>query len=141
MLTSNEIMAFVATADAEAAILFYRDRLGLRLVGDTEFALEFEAGELPTPLRVQKVEAVVAAPYTALGWKVDKLAEEVEALSKRGIVFERFEGLEQDESGIWTSPGGALVAWFKDPDGNVLSLTQLPPTTAPIAGGAPIPAQ
>jgi catechol 2,3-dioxygenase-like lactoylglutathione lyase family enzyme len=141
MLTSNEIMAFIATADAEAAILFYRDRLGLRLVGDTEFALEFEAGELPTFLRIQKVEAVTAAPYTALGWKVEKIAEEVEALGKRGIVFERFDGLEQDENGIWTSPSGALIAWFKDPDGNVLSLTQLQPTTAPSAGGAPIPAQ
>lgn len=141
MLTTNEIMAFVATADAEAAILFYQDRLGLRLVGDTPFALEFEAGELPTPLRVQKVEAVTPASYTALGWKVEKIAEQVEALVKRGVAFERFEGMEQDENGVWTSPSGALIAWFKDPDGNILSLTQLPPTNAPIAGGAPIPAQ
>jgi len=141
MLTTNEIMAFVATADAEAAILFYRDRLGLRLVGDTEFALEFEAGEPPTLLRVQKVKAVAAAPYTALGWKVDKLTEEVEALMKRGIVFERFEGIEQNENGVWVAPGGAHVVWFKDPDGNILSLTQLSPSSAPIAGGAPIPPQ
>jgi catechol 2,3-dioxygenase-like lactoylglutathione lyase family enzyme len=133
MLTSNEIMAFVATADSEAAIMFYRDRLGLRLTAETEFALEFEAGDLPTPLRVQKVAAVTPAPYTALGWKVGNIAEEVEALGKRGIVFERFDGLEQDEHGVWPSPSGARIAWFKDPDGNILSLTQFAPPAAPGA--------
>ena len=133
MLTSNEIVAFLATADAEAATMFYRDRLGLRLAAETEFALEFEAGDLLTPLRVQKVATVVAAPYTALGWKVANLAEEVEALEKRGIVFERYEGLEQDEAGVWLSPSGARIAWFKDPDGNVLSLTQFAPGAAPAA--------
>ena len=138
MLTTNDVMAFVATAKSEEAVMFYRDRLGLRMVGETEFALEFEAGELPTLLRIQKVSEVVPAPYTALGWKVEKLAEEVEALGKRGIVFERFEGLEQDELGIWQSPSGARIAWFKDPDGNVLSLSQLAPATATAETATPI---
>ena len=138
MLTTNDVMAFVATARSEEAVMFYRDRLGLRMVGETEFALEFEVGELPTLLRIQKVSEVVPAPYTALGWKVEKLADEVEALGKRGIVFERFEGLEQDELGIWQSPSGARIAWFKDPDGNVLSLSQLAPATAAAETATPI---
>jgi catechol 2,3-dioxygenase-like lactoylglutathione lyase family enzyme len=134
MLTANELIAFVATAKPAEAIMFYRDRLGLRLAAETEFALEFELGETATPLRIQKVEAVTAAPYTALGWRVGNIGEEVDALGKRGIAFERFDGLEQDAAGIWMSPGGARIAWFKDPDGNMLSLTQLPP------GGAASPA-
>ena len=125
MLTTNEVMAFLATADAEAAIMFYRDRLGLRMTGDNQFALEFELGELPTLLRVQKVEAVTPAPYTALGWRVGDIDEEVDALVKRGIAFLDFPSLDQDPRGIWLAPGGARVAWFKDPDGNILSLTQL----------------
>jgi len=133
MLTANQIIAFVATANADEAMMFYRDRLGLRLAADTEFALEFEIEEIL--LRVQKVEAVVAAPYTVLGWKVGNIAEEVEALGKRGISFERYEGMAQDELGIWQSPSGARVAWFRDPDGNILSLTQLAPLTAPLANG------
>jgi catechol 2,3-dioxygenase-like lactoylglutathione lyase family enzyme len=124
MLTANEILAFVASANAEDATMFYRDRLGLRLIAETEFALEFELGQQATPLRVQKVKAVTPAPYTVLGWKVANIAEEVEALGKRGIAFERFAGMEQDAAGIWQSPGGARVAWFRDPDGNLLSLTQ-----------------
>ena len=124
MLTENEIVAFVATANAEEAKMFYRDRLGLRLAGETEAALEFEVGDRPALLRVQKVAAVTPAPYTALGWKVGDIADEVASLAKRGIVFERFEGMEQDELGIWHSPAGARVAWFKDQDGNTLSLTQ-----------------
>ena len=133
MLTANQIIAFVATANAEEAMMFYRDRLGLRLIADTEYALEFEVED--TMLRVQKVETVVPAPYTALGWKVGNIAEEIEALGKRGIVFERYEGMAQDENGIWASPSGARIAWFRDPDGNILSLTQFAPATAPSANG------
>lgn len=122
MLAANPIIAFVATAHADQAIVFYRDRLGLRLITDTEFALEFEIG--PTFLRVQKVETVVAAPYTALGWQVSNIDEQVEVLGGQGISFERYEGLAQDQNGVWQSPSGARIAWFRDPDGNVLSLTQ-----------------
>ena len=138
MLTANDIMAFIATAQPDEALMFYRDRLGLRLAADTESALEFEAGERPTLLRVQKVAAVTPAPFTVLGWKVPDIADEVDALSKRGIAFERFDGLDQDERGIWTAPGGARVAWFKDPDGNMLSLTQLMPGAAASESAQPI---
>ena len=136
MLTSNELVAFVATANAEAAMMFYRDRLGLRLVGESPYALEFEAGE--RLLRVTQVEEVAPRPFTVLGWKVSDIADEVLALAKRGIAFERYESLEQDENSIWTAPDGARVAWFKDPDGNVLSLTQFP---APVISAPAAEAQ
>lgn len=115
-------MAFLATADAERSKAFYCDKIGLTLVADEPYAVVFHAG--PTVLRVQKVESVTPAGYTALGWHAPDLSEDVRLLSERGVVFERYEFLEQDRLGVWTSPSGARVAWFKDPDGNVLSLTQ-----------------
>ena len=75
-------------------------------------------------LRIQKVERVAAPPYTALGWQVDDIRDVCNWLVKAGVVFERFDGLEQDEDGIMEFPGGTKVAWFHDPDGNLLSLTQ-----------------
>ena len=98
------------------------DTLGLPLVEDAPFALVFAAGE--TMLRVQKVAGLTPQPFTALGWHVDDLAETVAALVRRGVVFQHFEGVQQDEAGIWTTPSGDRIAWFKDPDGNLLSLTE-----------------
>ena len=125
MLATAALIAFAATKDAAAAMTFYRDVLGLRLAADEPFALVFDAGD--TMLRVTKVKEFVAAPYTVLGWRVAEIRDAVRELASRGVRFERFEGMAQDESGIWNSPSGAQVAWFKDPDGNVLSLTQFPP--------------
>jgi|SRR4051812_48678825 catechol 2,3-dioxygenase-like lactoylglutathione lyase family enzyme len=122
MLADQNLMAFVATQRAKDALLFYRDVLGLRLVSDDPFALVFESGSVT--LRIQKVEAHSPLPYTALGWLVRDIAVEVAELSAKGARFERFHGMDQDPSGVWNSPSGARVAWFKDPDGNVLSLTQ-----------------
>jgi catechol 2,3-dioxygenase-like lactoylglutathione lyase family enzyme len=123
LLDSAAIMAFSATADADRAKAFYRDQLGLRLVSDEPFALVFDAGG--TMLRVQKVKEVRVAQYTALGWQVPDIAAKLEELEKAGVHFERYGFPGQDEKGIWTPPGStAKVAWFKDPDGNVLSLTQ-----------------
>jgi catechol 2,3-dioxygenase-like lactoylglutathione lyase family enzyme len=122
MLSTAKLIAFVATADAARAREFYESMLGLRVVEDQPFALVLECGG--TILRVQKVEAVRAAPYTSLGWQVADIATKVRELARRGVKFERYGGMEQDDLGIWTSPGGARVAWFRDPDGNVLSLTQ-----------------
>ncbi len=123
MLADQELTAFVATGRAGEALIFYRDVLGLRFISDDPFALVFESGSVT--LRIQKVETHQPLPYTALGWKVRDIATEVAALSAKGARFERFAGMEQDHSGVWRSPSGARVAWFKDPDGNVLSLTQL----------------
>ena len=124
MLKSAEIVAFAATADAAESMLFYRDTLGLRLVADEPYALVFDANG--TMLRIQKAESVMAVPYTTLGWTVDDIFATLEQLVNGGVMFERFSGVGQDENGVAQFPGGAKVAWFKDPDGNRLSITQLP---------------
>jgi catechol 2,3-dioxygenase-like lactoylglutathione lyase family enzyme len=124
MLNSASLVGFVATANPEAARQFYESVLGLTLVEDSPFALVFNANG--TALRVQKVQRVSPAPYTALGWAVRDIRSTARALVARGVVFQRYESLPQDELGIWQAPGGALVAWFRDPDGNTLSLTEAP---------------
>jgi catechol 2,3-dioxygenase-like lactoylglutathione lyase family enzyme len=121
-LASAEIMAFVATSDLAAARAFYGRGLGLRMTGQSPIACTFDAAG--TTLRVVAAEKPVIAPYTVLGWTVSDIRATVGDLAGRGIDFERFEGIEQDELGVWSAPGGALVAWFKDPDGNTLALTQ-----------------
>jgi uncharacterized glyoxalase superfamily protein PhnB len=115
-------MAFLATTDAARAKVFYRDILGLELIADDEWALVFQAGG--TLLRMQKVQQFVPAPSTALGWHVPDIEEAVRLLVARAVRFERYGFLTQDDAGIWTTPDGAKVAWLKDPDGNVLSLTE-----------------
>jgi len=116
-------MAFSATTDAGRAKAFYGDQLGLRFVSDDGFALVFDSAGIM--LRIQRVKEVRQAQYTALGWQVSDIAAKVEELKKVGVRFERYGLPGQDERGIWTAPGGAAkVAWFKDPDGNILSLTQ-----------------
>ena len=94
----------------------------MRLVADEPFALVFDAHGVM--LRVTKVDAVTPAPYTVLGWRVPDIGAAVMELGGSGVVFERYQGMPQDELGIWTSPSGAKIAWFRDPDGNVLSLTE-----------------
>ena len=121
-LANAEVIAFTATRDPERAKLFYGQTLGLALVEDSPFALVFSAGA--TMLRVQKLEVFIPAPYTVLGWKVDDIRATIEALVSRGVVFERYSFMQQDELGIWTTPDGSKVAWFRDADGNILSLTQ-----------------
>jgi predicted enzyme related to lactoylglutathione lyase len=122
MLNAAKPVCFVATAKPAAAKKFYGDILGLSLTEDSPFAIVFQMNG--TMLRVQKVRSVSAAPYTALGWEVENIQKSVERLRKKGVQFEVYEGMGQDEFGVWTSPSGARVAWFKDPDGNILSLTQ-----------------
>src|ERR1700691_327547 len=123
LLDSSPIMAFSATTDADRAKAFYRDQLGLKLVSDEPYALVFDANG--TMLRVQKVKDVGEAKYTTLGWNVSNIVATVEELEKTGVKFERYGFPGQDERGIWTPPGSsAKIAWFKDPDGNILSLAQ-----------------
>ena len=122
MLGSDKLMAFVATADAERCKTFYRDVLGLKLVADETFALVFDVrGAM---LRIQKTNRVDPQPFTALGWEVPDIAARVTALNAKGVTCERYPNMPQDELGIWAAPEGAKVAWFRDPDGNLLSLTQ-----------------
>jgi catechol 2,3-dioxygenase-like lactoylglutathione lyase family enzyme len=121
-LGSRKLVAFVATAAPAKAKKFYRDTLGLRLVDENPFALVFDAHG--TMLRVTQVEKVVVAGYTVLGWQVPDLADMVMRLKKAGVRFQRYDGMGQDKLGIWQSPSGAKVAWFTDPDGNTLSVTE-----------------
>src|SRR5438034_4846791 len=123
MLGALPIIAFVATANPARAKKFYRQTLGLRLVGEDGFALVFDAGG--TMLRVAVVPQVKPAGYTVLGWIVPDIERAVGALRRRGVRFRRYPGMGQDRQGIWTSPSGARVAWFGDPDGNTLSLTEV----------------
>jgi catechol 2,3-dioxygenase-like lactoylglutathione lyase family enzyme len=124
MLTNDKVMAFLATRDGARARVFYETTLGLSVVSDDDFALALDAGG--TMLRVQKVGELAPHPFTALGWEVTDIAATIDALRDRDVVFARFPGLEQDDRGVWVSPSsGARIAWFKDPDGNVLSLTQM----------------
>lgn len=122
MLGSEKLMAFIATTDAPRARLFYQEVLGLRLVSDEEWAVVFDANG--TMLRMQKAPAVKPHPYTALGWQVADINTTLARLRDKGVHAERYEHLPQDTHGIWTTPDGSKVAWFKDPDGNLLSVTQ-----------------
>jgi catechol 2,3-dioxygenase-like lactoylglutathione lyase family enzyme len=122
VLSQAALVAFVASTDLERAHAFYGDVLGLRRVDASPFANVYDAGG--TRLRVTRVDRVAAAPYTVLGWTVPDIRAALEQLIARGVAVERFAGVEHDDAGVWTAPGGARIAWFRDADGNVLSLTQ-----------------
>jgi catechol 2,3-dioxygenase-like lactoylglutathione lyase family enzyme len=123
MLHSRQIVAFVPAKHVNEARAFYEKVLGLHFVSEDRFALVFDANG--TMLRVSIVPDFKPHPFTVLGWQVPKIQEVVSDLYAKGVTFEHFGFAEQDVQGIWSAPGGAKVAWFKDPDGNVLSLTQL----------------
>ena len=124
ILGGGKLVAFAATTDPVKARAFYEDVLGLRLVEDAKpFALVFDANG--TMLRVTTVHEHHPQPFTVLGWEVESIQSTVEQLTAAGVVFQRYPGLnDSDPLGIWTSPSGARIAWFNDPDGNVLSVTQ-----------------
>jgi catechol 2,3-dioxygenase-like lactoylglutathione lyase family enzyme len=121
-LENCDVMAFVATTQPQRAQTFYCDVLGLHFEEDNPFALVVRTAN--AILRIEKVQAFTPLPFTVLGWLVENIAVAAKQLQSRGVKFERFEGISQDALGIWNSPSGARVCWFKDPDGNVLSLTQ-----------------
>jgi catechol 2,3-dioxygenase-like lactoylglutathione lyase family enzyme len=122
MLSSMKIMAFVPTKDAEKARAFYEGVLGLRFVKDDGFALVLDANGIM--VRVAKVQQFTPAQFTILGWNVSDIEKVVQDLQQKGVHFERYGFFKQDELGIWTAPSGDKVAWFRDPDGNVLSVSQ-----------------
>lgn len=119
------MVAFVPTRDPEKARRFYGQTLGLELVSEDPFALVFSAhGVMLRVANVSTVKDFRPAPFTILGWRVSSAESTARALSEKGIEFERFPGMQQNALGIWRSPSGAQVAWFKDPDGNILSITE-----------------
>ena len=122
MLNKSHLISFVATGNAEIAREFYEKILGLTFVSMDQFALVMEVNGIM--LRITRVKVVNPQKYTVLGWDVPDIKKEVKELSERGVKFARYHGIDQDELGIWTAPGGAMIAWFTDPDNNILSLTQ-----------------
>jgi len=122
-LNRFHIVAFVTIVDVERAKVFYRDTLGLRLVEEElPFAVVFDANGIM--LRLVIAKELPPAFGTVLGWQVPDAEAAVKDLMRAGVAFERYGFLQQDELGIWTAPGGAKVAWFRDPDGNILSVSQ-----------------
>lgn len=124
ILGNSKLVAFIPTTEPIKARAFYEGILGLRLVADeAPFALVFDANG--TMLRVTTVAEHHPDPFTVLGWEVDAIESTVKQLTEAGVVFLRYSGLNDgDPLGIWTAPSGACIAWFNDPDGNVLSLSQ-----------------
>jgi predicted enzyme related to lactoylglutathione lyase len=122
MLADKKLKAFVPTIKPEEAKSFYKDVLGLKLLSQDNYALEFEANG--TLLRVAIVQELRPQAFTVLGWNVEDIVSTIKSLNAENIFCERYNFFEQDDLGIWTSPNGSKVAWFKDPDGNVLSLTE-----------------
>jgi catechol 2,3-dioxygenase-like lactoylglutathione lyase family enzyme len=122
MLGSTNIIAFLPIKDSERARAFYEGLLELRFVKDDGFALVFDANGIM--VRAAKMKDVTPAQFTVLGWQVRNIEDIVRALQKKGVHFEIFGFFKQDELGIWTAPTGDKVAWFKDPDGNILSVSQ-----------------
>jgi catechol 2,3-dioxygenase-like lactoylglutathione lyase family enzyme len=122
LLSAARIVAFVPCRDLEHAKAFYVETLGLKFVSQDSFALVLNVNS--TMVRIAKVGEFQPANFTILGFEVPDIRQEVSALRAKGISCEHYPGMQQDEMGVWHSPNGARVAWFKDPEGNVLSLTE-----------------
>lgn len=124
LASSAKLCGFSATTDAARCKAFYVDKLGLRLMHEDGFGIVLDSGG--SMLRIQKGPGITLVPRTVAGWNVDDIDAAVNALVAAGVAFERMAWFKQDETAITTFPDGARVAWFKDPDGNILSLAQVP---------------
>jgi catechol 2,3-dioxygenase-like lactoylglutathione lyase family enzyme len=125
MLGTADLVAFVPTCNPQRARDFYEHALGLEFVSEDPFALVFSSNGVTVRIAdVSSVRDFTPAPFTILGWEVPSAEAAVRDLQGKGVVVVRFPGMDQNEAGVWTSPSGAKVAWFKDPDGNILSVTE-----------------
>jgi catechol 2,3-dioxygenase-like lactoylglutathione lyase family enzyme len=122
MLASMNMMGCVLTRDYDQARAFYEGNLGFEFVSLDKFALVMKAGK--SAIRIVKVPTFTPLESTVLGWAVDDIEAMVAWLAKRGVAFEKYPFVQDKERGIWSTPDGSKVAWFKDPDGNVLSVSQ-----------------
>ncbi|HVO58702.1 MAG TPA: VOC family protein [Dongiaceae bacterium] len=124
MLKSQKMIGFLHTSDYAAARAFYEGKLGFRFVSQDQFALVLQTeGNM---LRIVKLGNFTPLPSTVLGWEVADAVAMVDWLTSRGVATEKYPWIQDKERGVWEAPGGAKVAWFKDPDGNVLSVSQHP---------------
>jgi catechol 2,3-dioxygenase-like lactoylglutathione lyase family enzyme len=124
VLEEADLVAFVPCSDLAVSSRFYGDVLGLRVLETSEFANAYDVNG--TQLRVTLVDRPARVPYTVLGWRVSDIAVAIRALRAAGVKFKRYDGMTQDEHDIWTAPGGSRIAWFADPDANIISLQQPP---------------
>jgi catechol 2,3-dioxygenase-like lactoylglutathione lyase family enzyme len=122
LLADADVIAFAPSTDLDRSRAFYAGVLGLKLVEQSPFACVFDVAG--TMLRVTQVEELSPQPFTVLGWRVPDLRATLNGLVDAGVAFHRYPGMDQDDDCVWRTPGGDLVAWFPDPDGNTLSLTQ-----------------
>jgi catechol 2,3-dioxygenase-like lactoylglutathione lyase family enzyme len=122
MISGSKVIGFIPIQNAEQTLIFYRDVLGLQFVSDDSFAIVMESNG--TMIRLVRMEKFTPAPYTILGWQVEDIEHAVKELAGKGLLFQRYSSLQQNKDGIWTAPGDTKVAWFHDPDGNTLSLSQ-----------------
>ena len=122
MLGSDEVTALVGTMNPEAAKAFYADTLGLKFITDDTYAMVFEGKN--ARVRVSRVPVINPAQYAVLAFSVDDIEKTVDGLTAKGVVFARFGFFVQDARGVWTAPDGTKVAWFHDPDLNLLSVVQ-----------------
>src|SRR5213593_296653 len=122
MLALAKMIGFVATSDYDKARAFYEGKLEFQFVSFDQFALVVSTGK--NMIRIAKVQGFAPARYTVLGWEVEKIEEVVASLREKGVVFEEYPFIQDRNLYIWTAPSGDKVAWFKDPDGNVLSVSQ-----------------
>src|SRR5271169_1718624 len=123
MLASERLVGFVPITDPARAKSFYAEKLGLKFISEDSFAVVFDSnGNI---IRLTRMKEVKPQSFTILGWHVSDIVATVRRLEATGVAFERYgEFMQQDELGIWTAPNGTRVAWFKDPDGNTLSVSQ-----------------
>jgi catechol 2,3-dioxygenase-like lactoylglutathione lyase family enzyme len=122
MLAEMKMVGFLLTKDYEKARAFYEGNLGFEFVSLDQFARVMRAGK--SMIRIVKMPTFTALQSTVLGWEVEDIEAIVDWLTKRGVVFEKYPFVQDKERGIWTAPGGSKVAWFKDPDGNVLGVSE-----------------
>jgi catechol 2,3-dioxygenase-like lactoylglutathione lyase family enzyme len=122
MLSAGKLIGFVPTKDSKRSREFYEGKLGFKFVSDDQFALVMQAGK--SMIRIVKGAKFMPAQYTVMGWEVTDIEAMVKWLTGRGVAFEKYPFVQDQKSGIWTTPNGDKVAWFKDPDGNVLSLSE-----------------
>ncbi len=122
MLGASPVTAFLPSTDPDRSRAFYEGLLGLTVTSSDGFALVLRGGD--TTVRVTRVESFRPHPFTALGWVVADITEVMSELAGKSVEFVVFPGMDQDGDGVWTTPTGDRVAWFQDPDGNLLSLTQ-----------------
>ncbi len=121
-LSQQKLVGFVITTDYDRARDFYEHKLGFQFVSLDQYALVMRTAS--NMIRIVKLKEFNPARYTVLGWEVDDIEAIVSSLGRQGVTFEDYPFIQDHERRIWTAPGGDKIAWFKDPDGNVLSVSQ-----------------